>query len=86
MPATSSISTWMWRLRARIERIGLGDLWRREPCCRNLVQQRLEEVMVLAIHHRDPRLAPELLAEGQATEACSEHEDVRRSRSLFVHV
>ena len=49
---------------------GLRDLRRREPGHGDLVEQRLERVMVRAVDERDPhRRALERLRGGQAAEA-----------------
>ena len=57
---------------------GLGDFRGGKPCRGDLVEQRLKEVMIRAIHQRHARGGMmKFLAEGQSSEPRPEHHDVR---------
>ena len=59
---------------------GLGDLGRREAGHRDLVEKRLEGVVVRAVEQGDPhRRVRERLRRGQAAEAAPDDDDVRAS-------
>jgi hypothetical protein len=42
-----------------------------------LIQQRLEEVMILPVHQRDPRRPAKILAERQPPKSSPQNHDVR---------
>ena len=65
---------------------GRGDLGRREPGGRHLIQQRLKSVMVLAIDQRDlDRQTGQRLGSLQATEAAADDNDPRTCFLIHSH-
>ena len=60
---------------------GRRDIGRRKSGGRDLVEQRLEKMIVRAVDHRHPdRLVAEMLRRFQAAEAGADDDDVRARR------
>jgi hypothetical protein len=68
----------LWIIREHgAERV--GDIAGGQTACRDLIEQRLEEVKVPPIHQRNPhRRAPQCLGGMQATEAAPDDHDVMK--------
>ena len=75
---TSPISTRVLPLAPHQAAHGPGDVGRRKPGTRNLVQERLENVVVLPVDQRDIGVeAPEPLGDGEAAETRANDDDSR---------
>jgi len=70
-----------------MERMGLRDVRRGKAARRNLVEQRLEQVMVRAVNERDARIGHlKMLAEGQPAETGAQHHDMEFFVSHAINV
>ena len=78
MPVTSASITLALRWPLRILRIGRGDIGRRKTRGRDLIEQRLKQVMIVAVDQRDvERLPGEALGDRQSAEAAADNDDPR---------
>jgi len=64
---------------------GLGDIRGGQGACGDLIEQRLEQVMIGAVNERDTRIGVmEFFAERQAAKARAEHDDMNLFASLHA--
>ena len=84
MAVTSPSNTVVLRCRCRIERIGQATSDGGKPGRRDLVEQRLKQVIVVPVDDRDVGVdARERLRGKQAAEAGADDDDARTSHALL---